>query len=179
MGKSQEFSGGSPTITRVLWCGIALAALGLAVALVVLLKENAADVLLSPEEAYEAPEPDAQPYPGSSDTAALPHPDGEDALTFVFEERISVDLSRERVGLLFANPSHSQHNVVIALHLDGVTIAQSRRITSGYCVTTLPLLYTETMEQGIRAGQITVYCFDPDTGTRLMEAVFPVTVTVN
>ncbi len=178
MDGSQPSKGRMRAMRVVLWGGIVLALLGMALLAIFLLWRDGGGELPSPEQAYESLDSDAQRYPDRDDVPVVSYPAGGSGATFLCESQLTVDLASRRVALLFANPTRSHQNAVIALVIGDTVVAQSGRIEAGYQITGMSLGKAAELSQGIYGGMIHVYFFDAATGQRTLNAECPVTVTV-
>lgn len=157
---------------------IAAFVIGAVVLFVMLFDASGNDEILPPDEAYQKVDPGIEPYPGTTDPPALQYPADGGGASFICEAQMQIDLARERVNLMFANPANSPQNVLIELSIQGVVVAQSGRIESGYRITEMPLKRPDVLTQGIYHGELLIYFYAPDTGVQTVSSSFPISVTV-
>jgi len=157
--------------------GASLVALGITLG-VLLFGEDERPVVLPPDQAYEEKDPQIEPYPDQPGTLDPIAPEDGGMASFTCEAQLTVQLSAERVDLMFANPSRSQQNMVIEVCVDEQVIAQSGRIEPGYRVTSLPLLAREQLTVGIYQATVRIYFYQPQTGAQMVDTSVPVMLTV-
>ena len=157
---------------------IVAVAFGMAMLIWLLLDGSDDGEILLPDDAYQDPDINMEPYPGDPNAPSLQPPADGGAASFICEAEMQIDLAQERVGLMFANPAASLRNAVIELHIQGVTVAQSGRIDPGYRITEMMLRRGEMLTQGIYHGELLIYFYDPATGAQVVRTSFPVNVTV-
>lgn len=136
------------------------------------------DVEISPDYAPAVLEPNAELL---DDTGAekLESPDGGGAVSITYSLDVSIDLSTSEVSLLFQNPSESNQDMVIQVVIQDIVVAQSGRLVPGYGISTLDLLDSAVLTQGIYEGEIVALYYDTETGERAMvNTEIPVEIVV-
>lgn len=136
--------------------------------------------VLTPDEAYWEREPNAQLYPDSGQNGnTLQYPEGGSAVGIICEKQITINTNQKRVSLMFANPAQSMQDMVVEITIQDTIIAQSGRLEPGYHITSLDLLNSAVLTQGIYEGEVCIYFFDCETGERAkVTTSLPITITV-
>lgn len=133
---------------------------------------------ISPDYAPAMLEPNAELLVDDDDEE-LEAPEGGGAVSIAYSVDVGIDLSEKTVSLIFENPSKSTQDMVVQLVIQDIVIAQSGRIEAGYGVTTLELLDTAMLTEGIYEGEMMALYYDPITGEKAMiNTEIPVTITV-
>lgn len=136
--------------------------------------------ILAPDYAPQEVEENAEPLEEDS-TEKLDAPDGGGAVTLMYQNGVSVDLSEGTASFMYGNPGESTVNVVLQIVIQDRLIAQSGRLEPGSQVTLLNLAEgaAEQLEPGGYEGKYVLSFYDPDTGEKsAFDTEIPVSVTV-
>lgn len=136
---------------------------------------------LIPDYAPVEEDKNAQDIVGDNGDNKLTAEDGGGAASLTFSQNVIIDLSDEKVTLLFQNPGRSLCDVVLRIVVQDKLIAQSGRLVPGKQIITLDLLdgVSETLSEGGYNGYFQVYMYDPETNEKSMvNSEFPVVITV-
>ena len=108
-------------------------------------------------------------------------PSGGGAINVTYGTSVTVDLSDNKVTLLYANPQASNQNVAILIMIDDLVVAKSEQITPGYGVDTLTLeeYAKERLAVGGYNGELVIRAYNPETGEKAMvDTKGEITITV-
>lgn len=158
---------------RQLGCITALLALILLVSIAttiwVLFFRDGGGTPITPDYPPQSTEQSQKPLEGDTG-GKLESPEGGGAINVTYNMEVSVDLSEDRVSLLYANPQASNQNVAILIMIDDLVIAKTDLITPGHGVDTLTLesYARERLQAGGYDGEIVIRAYDPDTGEKAM-----------
>lgn len=122
------------------------------------------------------PQPDV---PASSSVESDAPSGGTVSLTY--SDAVDIDLSGQKIALLFANPSKSTWDASVRLVIQDTVIAQSGRLAPGEEVTELdlPRGAKKQLSEGSCEGLLLVSFYDRQSGQEAMlNTEIPVTVTV-
>ena len=138
------------------------------------------DVHLVPDYAPVAAEQFAQPIPGDNGQRKDAEP-GSGSVSLTYSNEVSIDLSRGKAELVFANPGRSNQDMVLQIVIQDRVILQSGRLTPGNQVTQLELFddAVKMLSPGGYEGVILVFYYDQISGEKAMiNTEIPVSVTV-
>lgn len=165
---------------------IILLVVGMAICLTVTVwalffREPKTKVALSPDYAPMETEANQIPIEGD-DTEKLAAEEGGGAVRLTYSTTVTVDLSKKKASLMFANPGKSTQDMVLQLVVQDNVLAQSGRLTPGNQVAELDL--TDTAVQKLIAGsydgKFVVLFYNPDNDEKaIINTEIPVTITVN
>ena len=136
--------------------------------------------VLTPDYAPQETEAHAETIPGDSGDK-LEQPQGGGSVSLTYTKQVTIDLSDEKVSLLFANPGKSNQNMVLQIIIQDEIIVQSGTLTPGNQVTTLDLLdgAAKMLSAGIYEGKFNVLYYYQDTGEKaIVNTEIPITITV-
>ena len=108
-------------------------------------------------------------------------PQGGGAINVTYNTNVTVDLSENKVQLLYANPNASNQNVAILIMINDLVVAKSDQITPGYGVDSLTLeaYAKERLSVGGYKGELVIRAYDPETGEKAMvDTKGEITITV-
>ena len=122
---------------------------------------------ISPDYPPQGTEQNQKPLEGD-DGVKIESPSGGGAINVTFGTAVTVDLSEEKVTLLYQNPQTSNQNVAILIMIDDLVVAKSDQITPGYGVDTLPLeeYAKERLSVGGYNGELVIRAYNPETGEK-------------
>lgn len=139
------------------------------------------DIVLTPDYAPEDEETNRVPI-GGDDTSKLDKPEGGGSVGIIYtKDGIVIDLSDEKIKMMFGNPSRSNEDMVVQVVIKDQIIVQSGRLEPGYKVTELDLLdgAADMLEPGGYEGKYVVLYYDPDSGEKaILSTEIPITITV-
>lgn len=165
-------------ILVILLLAVTAAAVGVAVwALFFRQEEN---TTLAPDYAPQELEENAEPLTEDS-TEKLEAPAGGGAVTLMYQDGVTVDLSEGTATFLYGNPGESTVNVLLQIVIQDQVIAQSGRLEPGNQVTLFHLEegVAEQLEPGGYDGKYVLSFYDPETEEKsAFDTEIPVSVTV-
>lgn len=135
---------------------------------------------ITPDYPPQGTEQNQKPLEGDEGDK-IDSPEGGGAINVTYGTAVTVDLSENKVTLLYANPQASNQNVAILIMIDDLVIAKSEQITPGYGVDTLPLeeYAKERLTVGGYDGELVIRAYDPETGEKAMvDTKGEITITV-
>ena len=135
---------------------------------------------ITPDYPPQGTEQNQKPLEGDEGDK-LESPSGGGAINVTYGTSVTVDLSDNKVTLLYANPQASNQNVAILIMIDDLVVAKSEQITPGYGVDTLTLeeYAKERLAVGGYNGELVIRAYDPETGEKAMvDTKGEITITV-
>ena len=111
----------------------------------------------------------------------LDAPEGGGAVSMIYSDEVSIDLSDKKVTLLFGNPNRSTHNVSIQLVVQDVVLAESGLLLPSNRITTLNVKDGVDIPAGVYANnaKIVIKFYDPETNAcSIVNSEILVTLTV-
>lgn len=135
---------------------------------------------LTPDYPPQGTEENQKPLEGD-EGEKIESPSGGGAINVTYNVGVNVDLSENKVTLLYANPQASNQNVAILIMIDELVVAKSDLITPGYGVDTLTLeeYAKERLTVGGYDGTLVIRAYDPETGEKAMvDTKGEITITV-
>lgn len=138
------------------------------------------DPVLAPDYAPQQIEENAEPI-GDDNDEKLSQPEGGGAVSLTYSKEVSISLSDKTAGLVFANPTKSNQDMVLQLVINDTVILQSGRLIPGNQVTALNLHdgAEKRLTTGGYNGKFVVLYYDRISGEKAMvNTEIPVTVTV-
>ena len=170
---------------RLIALGV-IAALLVSAAVVIIIVNVTKNNQTDPPSDYLVPdfEVNATPIEGEKTEEKLEAVEGGGAVSLIYSDQVTVDLSDNKVNLRFDNPSKSVNNMVVELSIKGTVLAKSGALQPGYRLTELSLQegVAEMLSAGyayVDGAKFTVYFYDPETGVRaIVNSEIPITVTV-
>lgn len=135
---------------------------------------------ITPDYPPQGTEENQKPLEGDEGDK-LESPEGGGAINVTYSTAVTVDLSENKVTLLYANPQASNQNVAILIMIDDLVVAKSDQITPGHGVDTLDLeeYAKERLTVGGYNGELVIRAYDPDTGEKAMvDTRGEITITV-
>jgi hypothetical protein len=129
-------------------------------------------------------EVNATPIEGEDPGEKLEAAEGGGAVSLIYYDQVTVDLSDNKVYLRFDNPSKSVNNMTLEISIKDTVLAKSGALQPGYRLTELPLQagVAEKLAAGyayVDGAKYTIYYYDPTTGERaIVNTEIPITVTV-
>lgn len=135
---------------------------------------------ITPDYPPQGTEENQKPLEGDEGDK-LESPEGGGAINVTYSTAVTVDLSENKVTLLYANPQASNQNVAILIMIDDLVVAKSDQITPGHGVDTLNLeeYAKERLTVGGYDGELVIRAYDPDTGEKAMvDTRGEITITV-
>ncbi len=146
----------------------------------VLFSGDNAGTLITPDYPPQSTEPNQKPLEGD-DGEKMESPNGGGAINVTYTTNVTVDLSENKVTLLYANPQASNQNVAILIMIDDLVVAKSDLITPGHGVDTLTLekYAKERLAEGGYDGELVIRAYNPETNEKAMvDAKGKVEITV-
>lgn len=135
---------------------------------------------ITPDYPPQGTEQNQKPLEGDEGDK-LESPSGGGAINVTYGTSVTVDLSNNKVTLLYANPQASNQNVAILIMIDDLVVAKSEQITPGYGVDTLTLeeYAKERLAVGGYNGELVIRAYNPETGEKAMvDTKGEITITV-
>lgn len=135
---------------------------------------------ITPDYPPQGTEENQKPLEGD-EGEKIESPSGGGAINVTYNVNVNVDLSENKVTLLYANPQASNQNVAILIMIDELVVAKSELITPGYGVDTLTLeeYAKERLKVGGYDGTLVIRAYDPETGEKAMvDTKGEITITV-
>ncbi len=136
--------------------------------------------LLAPDYAPQELERNAEEL-DEGEVEKLEAPSGGGAVTLIYQDVVTIDLSDETVSLLYGNPGESTMNIVLQIIIQDQLVAQSGRLEPGNQVTVLDMEdgAVARLEPGGYEGKFVVSFYDAETGEKsALNTEIPLTVTV-
>ena len=137
--------------------------------------------VLAPDYAPKEEEQHAQTIPNDN-SEKLEKPQGGGSVSLTYSREVAIDLSKKTAGLLFANPSKSNQDMVLQIVIQDTVIVQSGTLKPGNQVNTLDLLSgaEKQLTEGVYEGNFNVLYYDPQTGEKaIVNTEIPVNITVS
>lgn len=159
---------------------LAVTAIAIGVAVWALFFRQTENNTLAPDYAPQELEENAEPISEDS-TEKLEAPAGGGAVTLMYQNQVTVDLSDETATFLYGNPGESTMNIVLQIVIQDRVIAQSGRLEPGNQVSLLNLQegIAEQLEPGGYDGKYVLSFYDPDSEEKsAFDTEIPVSVTV-
>ena len=135
---------------------------------------------ISPDYPPQSTEQSQKPLEGD-DGEKMESPEGGGAINVTYNTEVTIDLSENKVTLLYANPQASNQNVAILVMVGDLVVAKTDLITPGHGVDTLALegAAKERLMAGGYDGELVIRAYDPETGEKAMiDAKCKVRITV-
>ena len=135
---------------------------------------------ITPDYPPQGTEQNQKPLEGD-EGEKIESPSGGGAINVTYGTSVTVDLSDNKVTLLYANPQASNQNVAILIMIDDLVVAKSEQITPGYGVDTLTLeeYAKERLAVGGYNGELVIRAYNPETGEKAMvDTKGEITITV-
>ena len=135
---------------------------------------------ITPDYPPQGTEQNQKPLEGD-EGEKIESPSGGGAINVTYGTSVTVDLSDNKVTLLYANPQASNQNVAILIMIDDLVVAKSDQITPGYGVDTLTLeeYAKERLAVGGYNGELVIRAYNPETGEKAMvDTKGEITITV-
>lgn len=135
----------------------------------VLFFRDGAGTPITPDYPPQGTESNQKPLEGD-DSEKIESPSGGGAINVTYQTSVKVDLSENKVTLLYANPQASNQNVAILIMIGDLVIAKSDLITPGHGVDTLSLEThaKERLMVGGYDGELVIRAYDPETNEKAM-----------
>ena len=130
---------------------------------------------------YPAPPLDEGAESVEDNEDKLDAPEGGGAVSMIYSDEVSIDLSDKKVTLLFANPNRSTHNVSIQLVVQDVVLAESGLLLPSHRITSLDVKDGINIPAGVYANnaKIVIKFYDPNTNAcSIVNSDILVTLTV-
>ena len=166
-------------ILVILLLAVTAVAVGVAV-WALFFRQPEGDTTLAPDYAPQELEENAEPISEDS-TEKLDAPAGGGAVTLMYQNQVTVDLSDETATFLYGNPGESTMNIVLQIVVQDRVLAQSGRLEPGNQVSLLNLEegIAGQLEPGGYDGKYVLSFYDPDTEEKsAFDTEIPVSVTV-
>ena len=135
---------------------------------------------ITPDYPPQGTEQNQKPLEGDNGDK-IESPQGGGAINVTYNTNVTVDLSENKVQLLYANPNASNQNVAILIMINDLVVAKSDQITPGYGVDSLTLeaYAKERLSVGGYKGELVIRAYDPETGEKAMvDTKGEITITV-
>ena len=163
----------------IIWLLVLVTVVSVGVTVTVLLLRRD-DQPLPPDYPPQGTEENQKPV-GGDENNKLESPEGGGAINVTYGTNVTVDLSDERVTLLYVNPHASNQNVTVTIMIDDLVIAKTDLINPGNKVEALTL--EKSAKSKLQAGgyeaKLVVRAYDPETNEKAMvDTQGKITVTV-
>ena len=135
---------------------------------VLFFSDNASEPI-TPDYPPQSTEQNQKPLEGDTGEK-MESPKGGGAINVTYKTNVVVDLSENKVTLLYANPQSSNQNVAILIMVDDLVVAKSDLITPGHGVDALTLekYAKERLMAGGYDGELVVRAYNPETNEKAM-----------
>lgn len=158
---------------------ITITSLGVAV---YTLLSNKDKEVIAPDYAKPEIEENAEPF-GNSEKQEKENPErGSGSVDIIYEKDINIDLSENKVYLVFGNPEKSNHDILIQLIVKDLLISESGMIQSGNRVKELELQndVKNKLIPGQYEGEIRAYFYNPVSAEKaIIDVKIPILIIVN
>lgn len=137
--------------------------------------------ILAPDYAPQEIEQNAEDI-GDSDADKLDAPAGGGAVSLMYQDTVSIDLSDKSISLMYGNPTESTMDILLQIIIQDNLIAQTGRLEPGQQVKKLDLgeAVAKTLQPGGYDGMFVVSFYNPETGEKsAVDTNIPITVTVS
>lgn len=137
-------------------------------------------VILAPDVAPAETEAYAERIPNDTGTPQKSSSSGG-SVTLTYSNEAVIDLSKETVQLMFANPGRSNQDMLLQLVIQDQVIVQSGRLTPGNQVKTLELLdgAAKMLSPGGYEGKFLILYYSPESGEKaVVNTEIPLHITV-
>lgn len=137
-------------------------------------------VVLTPDYAPQETEKNQTPIEGDNGNK-MDVDEGSGAVSLTYSDKVTIDLSDEKVTLDFGNPSKSTQNMVIQVVIREQILVQSGTLTPGNKVTTLDLLdgTAKNLSLGGYEGKFVILYYNSETGEKaVVNTEIPISITV-
>ena len=180
MNENKESKRDSNKILIIFLIFITVVALGVTV-WALFFRESEPPTILAPDYAPVETEGNADTIPGDNTEGRKENEEGGGSVSLTYSDQATVDLSDEKVQLLFANPGKSNQDMVVQIVIRDLVIVQSGTLNPGKMVTKLDLLegMASRLTAGIYEGKFNILFYDPVTGEKaVVNTEIPITITV-
>ncbi|MBE5934525.1 MAG: hypothetical protein E7262_01870 [Lachnospiraceae bacterium] len=116
---------------------------------------------------------------GDEGEEKLDQPKGGGAVSLTYTKDVVIDLSENKVSLLFGNPSRSNQGMVLQVIIQDKVIVQSGTLKPGIQVKELELTGNAKLQPGIYEGKFNVLYYDMDSGNKaVVNTEIPIDIKV-
>ncbi len=164
---------------RLLTVLVFITVFAVAIAVWALFFRNSGPVMV-PDYAPEMEE-NAEAIPGDMGESCQSS-EGEGSVSITYSRDVTVNLEEETAGLYFANPSKSNHDMMLQIVIQNTVVAQSGKLEPGKQLTELNLIkgIANRLSAGVYEGKFAIFYYHPETGEKsIVNTEIPVTITVN
>lgn len=138
------------------------------------------ETTLAPDYAPQETEAHAETIPNDN-SRRKESEKGGGSVSLTYSNQLAIDLSDERVSLLFANPNKSNQDMVLQIVIQDQVVVQSGRIGPGHQIKTLDLMdgAASRLSPGGYDGKFVVLYYHPDSGEKaIVNTEIPVHIEV-
>lgn len=133
--------------------------------------------ILTPDRA-PADEENAESM-GDEGDKKLDQPEGGGAVSLTYTKDVVIDLSENKVSLLFGNPSRSNQGMVLQIIIQDKVIVQSGTLKPGVQVKELELTGNAKLQPGVYEGKFNVLYYDVNSGDKaVVNTEIPIDINV-
>ena len=116
---------------------------------------------------------------GDEGANKLDQPEGGGAVSLTYTKDVTIDLSENKVSLLFGNPSRSNQGMVVQIIIQNKVIVQSGTLKPGIQVKQLNLTGNAKLQPGTYAGKFNVLYYDVNSGEKaVVNTEIPIDIKV-
>lgn len=166
-------------IVRAALLLITVISLGVTVYTLILNKD---EKVLAPDYAKPEIEENAEPFGNQNEDKYEKSENGSGTVDIIYEKKVEIDLSDNKVYLMFGNPQKSNHDMMIQIIVKDLLVSESGMILAGNRVNELQLKSTvnERLISGQYEGEILVSFYDCVTAEKAMvDVTIPILIAVN
>ena len=116
---------------------------------------------------------------GDEGDEKLEQPEGGGAVSLTYTKDVVIDLSDNKVSLLFGNPSRSNQGMVLQIIIQDKVIVQSGTLKPGVQVKELDLTGNAKLQPGVYDGKFNVLYYDVNSGDKaVVNTEIPIEINV-
>jgi hypothetical protein len=141
-------------------------------------KEEPEEVAILTPDRAPADEENAESM-GDEGDKKLDQPEGGGAVSLTYTKDVVIDLSENKVSLLFGNPSRSNQGMVLQIIIQDKVIVQSGTLKPGVQVKELELTGNAKLQPGVYEGKFNVLYYDVNSGDKaVVNTEIPIDINV-
>ena len=135
--------------------------------------------VLSPDYAPHEVEKNAEPIELDFEEKKLQQQEGGGAVNLTYSKDVNVDLTSNKVRLMFMNPRKSNQDMIIQIVVKDTVIVQSGLLSPGYKLSQLDLMDNIKLSEGEYEGKFVIMYYQKDSGEKAMiNTEIPLVITV-
>ena len=137
--------------------------------------------VLAPDYAKPEVEENAEPF-GNQNAEQYEQSENGGAVDIIYEKDVEINLSENKVYLMFGNPKKSNHDMLIQIVIKDLLVSESGMLKSGNRVTELNLQddVKNKLISGQYEGEYRIYFYDCISAEKAMvDVTIPIVITVN